>query len=39
MNNKVINLFEEESTKAFDAIDDEALGQLGAEIARIQEAD
>jgi hypothetical protein len=36
MNNKVINLFEEESTKAFNAIDDEALGQLGAEISRLQ---
>ena len=34
--NKITNLFEEESTKAFNEIDDEALGQLGAELERIK---
>ena len=36
MSKKVINLFEEESTKSFNTIDDEALGQLGKDLERMK---
>ena len=32
----ITKLFEEESTKAFNQVDDEALGQLGTELERIK---
>ena len=32
----ITKLFEDESTKAFNEIDDEALGQLGTELERIR---
>ena len=32
----ITKLFEDESTKAFNEIDDEALGQLGTELERIK---
>ena len=34
--NKITKLFEDASTESFNKIDDEALGQLGSEIERIQ---
>ena len=34
--NNITKLFEEESTKAFNQVDDEALGQLGTELERIK---
>ena len=34
--NKITKLFEDVSTESFNKIDDEALGQLGSEIERIQ---
>ena len=32
----IINVFEDEFTKSFNTIDDEALGQLGNELERIK---
>lgn len=37
MNKNVINLFEEASTKGLDKVDDESLGQLGADCTRLQQ--
>ena len=34
--NDILNVFEDEFTKSFNTIDDEALGQLGNELERIK---